>query len=235
MAAVERRAVRRATATIVVSEPDVAAFRALGARDVILAPNGIDDELFALPAGEVDDERVLFFGAYWWAPNREGLERFLREGWARVRAERPRAHLRVVGPGPLDVLRRAADGLEGVEVVGVVDDIGAELAAARLSIVPLWAGGGTRIKVLESMAAALPVVSTSVGVEHLGFRSDVHGLLAEDPAGLADAAVALLADPARAAALGRRARQDAEDRRWTTTTQPAEVLYRALREGRRDG
>jgi glycosyltransferase involved in cell wall biosynthesis len=233
MATVERRAARRATATLCASAPDLHAFRSAGAREAILVENGIDDELFAVPGGEVADEIVLFFGAFFWAPNRDGLVRFLREGWPAVRARRPRARLRVVGPGPLDAVRRAADGRPGVELVGVVDDLTVELAAARLSVVPLWVGGGTRIKVLESMAAARPVVGTPVGVEHLAFRAGRHGLVADDPAGLAAATVALLADPTRAAALGRQAREDARDRRWTATTQPAEALYRALREGRR--
>lgn len=223
----ERRAVRAADLTITVSEHDDAYFRAFGARDTVLVPNGVDDELFDLDPASGEPGRVLFFGAYHWAPNRDGLVRFLREGWQHVASGDPSAHLRIVGSGPLDAVRAAAEGLERVEVAGLVDDIVAEIAAASLVVVPVWTGGGTRIKVLEAMAAARPIVGTAVGVERIGFRDPDHGLLREDPRELADAALELLADRERAIGAGVAAREQVRGFGWSALAKPLEERYRA--------
>lgn len=222
----EERAVRAADLTITVSEHDDAYFRRLGARDTVLVPNGVDDELFDLDPRSGEPGRVLFFGAYHWAPNRDGLVRFLREGWGRVAEQHAGARLRIVGSGPLDAVREAAAGLSAVEVVGLVDDIVAEIAAASLVVVPVWTGGGTRIKVLEAMAAARPIVGTGVGVERIGFRDGQHGLLREDPRELADAAVTLLRDPERGVAAGIAAREQVRGFGWSALAQPLEARYR---------
>ena len=221
----ERRAVRAADLTITVSEHDDAYFRRLGARDTVLVPNGVDDELFQLDPASGEPGRVLFFGAYHWAPNRDGLTRFLREGWARVPAAHPGARLRVVGSGDLTQIRAAADGLPAVEIAGLVDDIEAEIAAAQVVVVPVWTGGGTRIKVLEAMAAARPIVGTSVGVERIGFTDGEHGLLRETPEALASGVAELLGQPERAVAQGVAARTAVRSFGWAELARPLEDRY----------
>lgn len=227
MARTERRAVRAADLTITVSEHDDAYFRGLGARRTVLVPNGVDDELFDLDPRSGEPGRVLFFGAYHWAPNRDGLTRFLREGWKTVAEGHPGAHLRVVGSGPLEAVRAAAQGVPAVEIAGLVDDIVAEIAAAQVVVVPVWTGGGTRIKVLEAMAAARPIVGTDVGVERIGFADGVHGLLRETPQGLAEGLIELLADPARAVRAGAAAREAVRGYGWAALAEPLEARYRA--------
>ena len=226
MARTEGRAVRASDLTVTVSAHDDAYFRSLAARRTVLVPNGVDEELFGLDARSGEPGRVLFFGAYHWAPNRDGLVRFLQEGWGRVAAGHADARLRVVGSGPLDAIRDAATGVRGVEVAGLVDDIHAEIAAAQIVVVPVWTGGGTRIKVLEAMAAARPIVGTDVGVERIGFVDGEHGLLRETPTALADGLLELLADVPRGVKLGEAAREAVRGYEWSALAAPLEARYR---------
>jgi glycosyltransferase involved in cell wall biosynthesis len=225
--AVERRAVPRADAVLCVSEADAAAFTR-HAREVVVAGNGVDDAFFAVPAELPGEERILFFGQYDYQPNAQGIARFVSEGWPIVAAARPAARLRLAGKGMGDALRRLVQRSERVEAIGFVEDLAAELAASRLVLVPIWSGGGTRLKVLESLAAARPVVGTPLGVERIGFEAGRHGLVADTAAELGRAAVELLEQDARATSLAEEGRRLADRFRWTRTTAPAERLYRRL-------
>jgi polysaccharide biosynthesis protein PslH len=219
----ERRAIPDVDHVLCVSEHDAAAVADRGGRP-LLVPNGVDADLFHVdrPAGTPTS---AFFGHFGYAPNRDGLLRFLREGWGHTRAAIPAATLVVAGAGIGGGLQRELDGFGGVEVVGVVPDVGALLARSTVVVVPLWQGGGTRLKVLEAMAAARAVVGTPLGVARIGFRPGEHGLVEREPAALGAALAVLLRDPVRAAALGARARTHAERYRWERTTAELEELY----------
>lgn len=228
----ERHLARRADAVLCVSEHDHGYFEAAGAgRRAILAPNGVDDDLFEIPPPGAP-EHVLFFGQLSYAPNVEGLERFLG-AWPAVARARPNARLRIAGASPPESLRALASSFERVDVLGFVDDLASELARCRVVVAPLWQGAGTRMKVLEAMAAGRPVVGTPVGVERIGFVPGVHGEQADTPAELAAAVERLLAEPGRAAAQGREARRHAEEFRWSRTLAPVEALYRRYAEAYR--
>ena len=221
----ERRAFAAADLVLCVSEHDATAVEALGGR-ALLVPNGVDADFFEIPHGPAPGELATFFGHFGYRPNREGLLRFLRHGWPRVLAARPQARLALAGPGIRAPLRAELERSERVDVHGFVDDLPALLAATTAVVVPLWEGGGTRLKVIETMAAATPVVGTPLGVERIGFEAGRHGLEATAPESLADALCTLLADPQRAAALGEAARAHAQRFRWERVTRPLEVRYR---------
>jgi len=229
MRTVERRAGAAATAVICVSEHDRRVFAQVNER-VVLSPNGVDDDFFAAapPLERAGPPRVLFFGRLDYEPNELGFDRFLREGWPLLHGRRPDAVLRLVGGGAASALREAAAATPGVEVVGFVEDLVAELAASDVLVVPLWAGGGTRLKVLEAMAATTPIVGTPLGVEGIGFEDNVHGLIRATPQELAEGAEELLEDRPRARRLAASGRTLAEDFRWTKALAPAEALLREL-------
>ncbi|TMK57659.1 MAG: glycosyltransferase [Actinobacteria bacterium] len=227
MRTVERREVRRATATLCVSESDGRQLEAPGA-ELIVSPNGIDDDFFEIPLEGAEADRVLFFGRHDYPPNEHGLARFLREAWPLVSAARPGARLRIAGSGATEEVRELSAATPGVEFIGFVDDLSAEIAASSLTVVPLWAGGGTRLKVVEGMASSRPIVGTGLGVEGVGFESGRHGIVAESPPDLATGVTELLADPGRARELGVAARAHADRFRWKYTTAPAVDLYRRL-------
>jgi glycosyltransferase involved in cell wall biosynthesis len=225
MRSIERRAVSRADLVLTVSERDRRHFEHR-ARRVLEVPNGIDDEFFEIPADLPDTEDVLFFGHLNYAPNEIGLTRFVREGWPRLAAARPRARLMVAGKGMPAKLARLLGEQERVVSLGFVPDILALLEQSRLVLVPLWHGGGTRFKVLEALASARPIAGTPKGVEEIGFVPGRHGLLADRPAELADAAARLLADEQLSRSITREGRELAERFRWSRALEPLERLYR---------
>ncbi len=227
MRTVERREARLADAVLCVSDADAEHFERLGGA-VLVVPNGVDDEILAIPPELPDGEAVLFFGQLDYEPNRHGLSRLLREVWPRVHASRPAARLRVVGPGMPPELLRLASQTAGVGVIGVVPDVAVELAAARAVVVPIWQGGGTRRKALEALAAARPVVGTSFGMSGVGFTDRFHGLLADGPSGLAAALERVLEDARLSRELAAEGRRLAAEYRWSRVTAPARDLYARL-------
>jgi glycosyltransferase involved in cell wall biosynthesis len=112
-------------------------------------------------------------------------------------------------------------------VTGHVDDIRPWIGRAGVVVAPLRVGGGTRIKVLEAMAMAKPVVATSMAVEGLHVLPDEEVVVADAPQAMADQILGLAADPARRLALGRAARLRAEfEYRWETTGWRVEAALR---------
>jgi len=164
-----------------------------GVRTEVL-PLGVDLSKYAEPhPGE--PPIVLLAGSFAWKPNVDGAIQFMRNGWPRVVARVPRARLRVVGKDPPGSLRRAADRI-GVEMVGYVDSMAEELARATVFVVPLWVGAGVRVKIVEAMAARVPVVATRLAAEGLGLVAGEHYAAGDTPGELGGQVATLLLSPA---------------------------------------
>ena len=148
---------------------------------------------------------LLFAGTLGYAPNGDAAEFFCHEVLPRLRAlAGPPARVAIVGsnPGP-SVLRLSQ--IPEVTVAGNVPSMAPYYAAADVAVVPVRAGGGTRIKVLEAFAYRVPVVATAVGVEGLDAEAGLHLLVADGADEFATACARLLRDPALALALAERA------------------------------
>jgi glycosyltransferase involved in cell wall biosynthesis len=137
--------------------------------------------------------RVTHVGTMNWPPNVEGLLWFWEEVWPQVRAQVPGARLTVIGKNAPDRIR-AMDRLDEVDVPGYVDDLAPYLADTAVSIVPLRAAGGMRVKILDAWSWGLPVVSTTIGAEGIALREGENILLADSPGEFAQAVVRLLSD-----------------------------------------
>lgn len=208
---VERLAVTRADVVTTVSEPETEHFRALGARQIALVPNGVDCPAYAsLPVGRdvTDKPVVLFVGGLSWPPN-AGAVRYLASAvLPELRQRHPAAVVRVVGRISA-TLRQELSRYEGVEVTGDVPDVRPYLGDATVVAVALESGGGTRLKILEAFAAGIPVVSTPVGCEGIAGDHGRHLIVAERPAFAAQIAT-LIEQPSVGRALAQAARQLAE-------------------------
>lgn len=122
--------------------------------------------------------RVTFLGGLHWPPNAAGIIWFAREVWPQVSAQCPDAVLTVIGKNPPAELSAVA----GIEVTGYVDDPKPYLRETAVFIVPLLAGGGMRVKILDAWCWGLPVVSTTIGAEGIGYTEGRQLILADDPA-----------------------------------------------------
>ena len=194
---------------IAVSPVDLEAMRRISDRPRYhLLPTGVDEEAF-IPAPEREEPAtVLFTGVMDFAPNTEAALFAAREIWPRVRARRPAARLLLVGRDPTPALR--ALGASDIIVTGAVPRIEDFTAAATVVIAPIFQGSGIKNKVMEGAFMQKAIVATPLALEGLPLTPGVHCEVAATADAFADAIVALLADPARRAALGRAARAAVE-------------------------
>ena len=168
-----------------------------GARALVY-PNAIP-QTPAPPRAE--QNAVVFSGNMEYLPNVSAARFFRNEVWPKLRDGWPSLVWQVLGKNPNGVSKYTS-GDARIHVIGPVTDAIAELARAKVAVVPLLAGSGTRLKILEAWAAATPVVSTRIGAEGLPVRDGEHLLLADSAAEFASSVSRLLADPALRESLG---------------------------------
>jgi len=177
-----------------------------------VVPNGVDCAAMAPPAGAAALRRdVLLLGSFPHPPNADAVEYFLAAIWPRVRRAVPEARVTLAGASP-PAWVQALDGREGVVVAGEVDDVRPLLWRHAVLAVPLRAGSGTRIKILEAMGAGLPVVSTPVGAAGLGAHAGRELELARRPADFAARLARHLLAPAAGERQAERARRFVAER-----------------------
>jgi polysaccharide biosynthesis protein PslH len=201
----------QATSCIATSERDANLMRGLTSTPVDVVPNGVDLEYFGeAPHIPPQAHHVVFTGAMRHQPNADGAVWYATKVHPLVRDALPDATFSIAGADP----PRKVQALESssIEVTGEVADIRPFIGGAQVMIVPLWSGGGTRLKVLEAFAAGRPVVSTTVGVEGLDVQHGEHLLIAATAVDFAKAVIKLCADRELAERLSSAGRQLVEDR-----------------------
>jgi len=157
-----------------------------------VVPNGVD-LTFSTDFGAPQADTLVYSGALTYYANWEAVEFFLRDVFHLIKAKQSGAQLTVTGKldgVPVDRLPNR----DGTVFTGYVDDVRPIVARSWVSVVPLLIGGGTRLKILESLALGTPVVSTSKGAEGLDLVSGRDILIADEPADLADAVLRVLQD-----------------------------------------
>lgn len=194
VAALERRLASETAGLSCVSERDARALAALAPRvPPLLVPNGVDLSRYGFREEPARGELLFFVGDLSWPPNAEGVRWFRREVWPLLKRKRPAARVEVLGRRPPADLLAVRD--EDFRILGEGDDTRPHWQRAAVAVVPLRAGGGTRLKILEAAASGVPVVSTPVGAEGLELEPGPEIAIAEEPEAFAEAAAALLADP----------------------------------------
>jgi glycosyltransferase involved in cell wall biosynthesis len=223
----ERRLDRHADLVIAVSDVDRDALADLcpGGRFAVVE-NGVDVEAFVPDQAVVEPDTLVWLGGFHHYANYEAVRFFLERVYPGIKRAREHVKLFIVGPGAPDRLTRLIAGDPSVALTGYVEDPVPFIQRASVFVAPILSGGGTKLKVLEAMAAGKAIVSTSLGVEGIGGRDGEHYLVADSPDLFAARVVELLADPDLRRRLGGKARQVAEDQYdWRAICGKMSALY----------
>ncbi len=198
-----------------------------GLKTVIL-PNGVDTEYYRpdivtpLPLGS---QALVFTGKMDFRPNVDAVLWFSTKVLPIIRQASPDVHFYIVGKNPHPRLTSLRD-MPGITITGFVEDVRPYIAAAAVYVVPLFTGGGTRLKVLEAMAMNKAIVSTTLGCEGIHVVPGQDVVLADEPHDFASQVLALLQDEARREQLGRAARTFVERYfDWNTVAASLEQAY----------
>ncbi|GAJ23971.1 unnamed protein product, partial [marine sediment metagenome] len=166
---------------------------------VAVIPNGVDIRYFESSAEAKSMERpeaLLFIGSMAYAPNQDAVFFFHREVWPLLEANFPDLKWWIVGRDPSAEVQSLAS--TNIRVTSWVEDVRPYMAASQAMVVPLRSGGGSRLKILEAMAARLPVVSTTIGAEGLSVSDGKDILLADESRQFADTVTRLFQEPSLA-------------------------------------
>jgi len=181
MSEFEKRALRDFDAHVVVSQRDADRMRAINpdAR-IFVVENGVDTAFYAAleEKAELPARRIVFVGSMDYHANIDGAVNFANSAWPRLRKRQPGLIFTIVGKDPAPAVRELGQ-LPGIEVTGTVDDVRPFYREAIAAVVPLNVGGGSRLKILEAMAAGVPVVSTTLGAEGLDVQRDENIVIAD--------------------------------------------------------
>ena len=202
----ETRALQEFDAHVAVSQRDAEKLREINSQArVFVIENGVDTSFYsdeqieaayreARPSDTAGEKhRIVFVGSMDYHANVDGVVNFSREVWPQIRDRLPALTFTIVGRDPAPEVRELA-AMPGVEVTGTVDDVRPFYREAAAAVVPLKVGGGSRLKILEAMAAGVPVISTTLGAEGLNVQPGENILIADTNSDLIDAIRSLVED-----------------------------------------
>lgn len=156
--------------------------------------NGVDIEHYQPASRNPRAYTLLYNGALTYGANLDAVRFYASEIYPILAHKVPSVKLRVTGRTEGVDLDGIAD-CPGIELTGYVDDIRTELNTAAACIVPLRIGGGSRLKILEAMAAGVPVISTTMGIEGINAVHGEHAMIVDAPSEIADAIEKVLKNP----------------------------------------
>jgi glycosyltransferase involved in cell wall biosynthesis len=159
-----------------------------GYSDVEVVPNGVDLASYPFREDSRDPKSLVFCGSCDYGPNHQGISWFIERVYPLIKAREPEVSLKVTGNG----LQLPTTPGSGVTQTGYVEDVKSLVYSSGVSVVPILSGGGTRLKILESMALGTPVVSTSKGAEGLQVTEGENLMIGDSPDSFAEAVLRLV-------------------------------------------
>lgn len=191
-------------------------------------PNSIDvNEYRERTALEGIPFDILFTGKMDYRPNVDSAIWFAQAIWPLIYSVRPRTTWAIVGQKPDSNIQRLNE-LDGVTVTGYVEEVSPYMAGAKVFILPFRVGSGTRLKMIEAMAAGKAIVSTKVGAEGYAFQDNLELKIVDDPKQFANAVLNLLDRPEERVRLGKAAIKAANQYDWRVVVPKFEEVYQGL-------
>jgi polysaccharide biosynthesis protein PslH len=224
----ERRICTGATRIVAVSPEDAALVQQLyGLGDKVeVVENGVDNAYFQAIPGTREPNQILYVGTMESRPNLDAARLLLDSIFPTVRARHPAAKLVLVGRRPPKWLVEQVKATPGAALHADVPDVRPFLARSGVLAVPLRIAGGSRIKILEALAAGLPVVSTRVGAEGLALTAGRDLVVVERVEDMAEALCQGLTDPAALHEKTEHGRQVARERYdWDALAEKLETVW----------
>ncbi|MBZ0294739.1 MAG: glycosyltransferase family 4 protein [Anaerolineae bacterium] len=202
---------RKFDAVTAVTEEDRALLMEAGAPDnITVIPIAIDTDEQALIDRRPSGPHIVHIGTMYWPPNIQGITWFLDHVYPIIKQEVPDVRCTLIGARPPEqIVERSADD-RTLTVTGYVDDPTPFLEDASMTVVPLHAGGGMRVKILNALSQGIPMVSTTVGCEGIKVTHDHDILIADEAEAFAQSSIRLLTDSDLNRRLTHQGRQTAE-------------------------
>ena len=225
----ERWVCQQADWVTAVSHPDKVHLEQLtnGRTPITVIPNNLDVTQFQLEEANVIPSDIVFSGKMDYRPNVDAVLWFVDEVWPIVKQERPSTTFTIVGQKPHARLARLTTEPD-ITLTGWVDRVEPYLAGANVFVMPFRIGSGTRLKLIEAMAAGKAMVSTAVGAEGFPVEHNRELLLVDEAAGFATAVLHLLTHPDERQRLGQAAQQFARQYDWRVVVPRFLEIYRSL-------
>ncbi|MEM8856950.1 MAG: glycosyltransferase [Chloroflexota bacterium] len=212
----EQWACQQADVVTAVSERDahlLQKFRSAHQSEVVAIPNCIDLENYRVSQSRAKDIDLVFTGKMDYRPNVDGMLWFMQEIWPLIQQQKPNATLAIVGKNPSESIL-ALGNLKGITVTGAVPEIQPWLDRAQVMVMPLRMGSGTRLKLIQALAAGLPIVSTTNGAEGYPISAGKDLLIGDTPDQFATEVCSLLDSPNLREKLGNNGRGFAQSYDW---------------------
>jgi polysaccharide biosynthesis protein PslH len=214
--AFEKKIARRTALQVLCGPDDESFVRKYISRTVPLAviPNGVDLEYFHSACSNeprAAEPTIIFCGAMDYNPNVDALRWYFGEMHASLKQAIPNLQVLIVGKDPAPEVKTYSQH-PGVIVTGGVPDVRPYYKRAWVQIVPLRIGGGTRLKIVESLGIGTPVVSTRIGAQGLDLQHDFDILYGDTPSDFVAQTARALKNAQLCASLEQNGRASAEKR-----------------------
>lgn len=223
----EGRVCREFDAVLAVNGKDRAALEEAAGRplSIRVIPIAIDTDHVTV-IERMPGPYILHVGTMYWQPNIDGVKWFVKRVYPKIRKQRPDVQFDVIGTRPPhEILDLNKAGL-GINVTGYVEDLTPYQQRASLMVVPLLAGGGMRVKILNALSSGIPVVSTALGCEGIDVTPGKDILVSDNPDDFAAGVLRVLNDPSIGEQLSRNGRKLIEKiYDYKTALRPLDEVY----------
>lgn len=188
--------------TLTVTDVDRTALQSIlsnpvAAEKIQVIPIAVDTEELAPVKRNNSSYEILTLGTLHYPPNADGIRWFIKEVFPQVKENIPSANLTIIGKNPpADFFNLANLFPDAIRITGYVDDLVPYLEKAAIMVVPVLAGGGMRVRILEAFSRGMPTITTTIGLEGIDAQPEIHVLVEDDPSAFAQAVIRLLRDPA---------------------------------------